>query len=242
MDLKESGILGPQVETHWYYTSKACALGRMLANLSFRRVLDIGAGSGYFSQYLLRNSAAESACCVDPNYAVERDERSNGKELLFRKSSGSVDADLVLLMDVLEHVADDHALLAEYVAKAPSGSLFFISVPAFAMLWSGHDVFLGHYRRYTLTQLETVVKKSGLQILQGNYYFLAVFPAAASLRLLQRLVGNGQPRHDQEGKSQLTRHGPLMNNFLRWLCRLELPVMRLNRLAGLSVFCLARKP
>jgi len=42
----------------------------------------------------------------------------------------------------------------------PSAGRFFISLPAFEFLWSGHDVFLEHYRRYTLRQVRDVVQRA----------------------------------------------------------------------------------
>ncbi len=237
MDLKESEILGDQVNSHWYYTAKAQALRCMLTQLMPRHLLDVGAGSGFFSRHLLASTAAESAVCIDPNYAGDSDECVDNKPLHFRTKLATIDADLVLLMDVLEHVDDDLGLLREYIDKVPSGAHFFISVPAFQFLWSGHDDFLEHKRRYTLVQVEALARSAGLTLVQSNYYFLAVFPIAACIRLLQRLIGTSQIK-----KSQLSRHHPLVNGILRALCWLEWPLLRSNRLAGLSVCCLAQKP
>jgi 2-polyprenyl-3-methyl-5-hydroxy-6-metoxy-1,4-benzoquinol methylase len=151
----------------------------------------------------------------------------------YRRAIDSVDADLVLLMDVLEHVDDDLGLLKSYVDKVPSGSRFLMTVPAFRFLWSGHDDFLEHKRRYTLGQFEALTEKAGLTVERGAYYFGAVFPMAVASRLIP---GSSTPR------SQLKKHHPLVNALLKTLCRLELPLMNLNRVAGLSVFVLARKP
>jgi hypothetical protein len=123
-----------------------------------------------------------------------------------------------------------------YVDKVPSGSRFLMTVPAFQFLWSGHDDFLEHKRRYTLAQFETLARAAGLTVQRGAYYFGAVFPIAAALRLLP------QGSQTQAPRSQLKRHHPLVNRTLKTLCRLELPLMGRNRLAGLSVFVLAQKP
>jgi hypothetical protein len=139
-------------------------------------------------------------------------------------------------MDVLEHVDDDVALLKEYMDKVPHGSRFLITVPAFQFLWSGHDDFLEHKRRYTLKQLEEIVRRAGLFVKYGAYNFGMVFPIAAILRLAQKASIN-----DKTARSQLTRHHPLVNKTLKSLCDAELPFMKFNRVAGLSVFCLAEK-
>ncbi len=55
---------------------------------------------------------------------------------------------LYLLMDVLEHVEDDRAFLADLIALARPGAHILITVPAGPQLWSRHDVTAGHLRRY----------------------------------------------------------------------------------------------
>ena len=236
MDLKETDILGSSIDQHWYYASKAAATTRMLGNTPVTRILDVGAGSGFFSHHLLRHSAAREAWCVDISYDQDSDATTAGKPVHYRRGIDSVDADLVLLMDVLEHVDDDVGLLKVYVDKVPSGSRFLMTVPAFQFLWSGHDDFLEHKRRYTLAQLETVARDAGLNVIQGTYYFGLVFPIAATLRLLPKGAQPSPPR------SQLKQHHPLVNTVLKTLCSVELPFMGANRLAGLTVFVLAQKP
>lgn len=238
MDLKESDILGTAIDEHWYYRSKMRAMARFLGSKSATCILDVGAGSGFFSRGLLAQSSAQQAYCVDISYPADSDSTEAGKPIYFRKSVDQVEADLVLLMDVLEHVDDDVGLLREYVAKVPRGARFLISVPAFEFLWSGHDVFLEHKRRYRLPQIEEVAERAGLSVKQGSYYFGAVFPIATTIRLASRALGQDQ----QQPRSQLTMHHPLVNATLAALSAIELPLMRHNRLAGLTAFCLAVKP
>ncbi|MDR6609513.1 methyltransferase domain-containing protein [Pseudomonas synxantha] len=236
MDLKETAILGDNIGEHWYYCSKAAATRRLLGDAPIKRILDVGAGSGFFTHHLLTHTEAREAWCVDISYIADSSATTAGKPVHYRRGIETVDADLVLLMDVLEHVDDDLGLLKAYVDTVPSGSRFLMTVPAFQFLWSGHDDFLEHKRRYTLAQFETLARNAGLTVQRGAYYFGAVFPIAAALRLLPHGRQGSAPR------SQLKRHHPLVNTVLKTLCKLELPLMGMNRLAGLSVFVLARKP
>ena len=234
MDLKETDILGDRIGAHWYYHAKARAMERMLGDAGARTILDVGAGSGFFSRYLLDRSARE-AWCVDISYDADADETVAGKPLHRRRSIDAVDADTVLLMDVLEHVDDDVGLLKAYVDKVPGGSRFLITVPAFEFLWSDHDVFLEHKRRYTLDGIEGVARRAGLDVERGAYYFGAIFPLAAAIRLSARGSRSTTPR------SQLKLHSPLVNATLKAACAMELPFVRANRVAGLSAFCVGRK-
>jgi SAM-dependent methyltransferase len=234
MDLKEEGILGADIGRHWYYRSKAAALRRMIGLLRPQRILDVGAGSGFFSRHLLRAAGAQSALCVDIGYAADHDDSEAGKPVLYRRDIGPTDCDLVLMMDVLEHVDDDRGLLRHYAAKVPSGAHFLVTVPAFRFLWSSHDVFLEHKRRYRLDEIEAAMRDAGLEVVRGAYYFGAVFPLAAGVRLAKR--------NASDPGSSLRKHGAFINTALSAICAAELPVFPINRLAGLSAFVLARKP
>ena len=233
MDLKEEDILGRDIAGHWYYRSKAAALRRAVAALQPRHLLDIGAGSGFFSRHLLAETAAESALCVDIGYPADRDDSAAGKPVRYRRDTGPTDCDLVLMMDVLEHVDDDRGLVRHYAGKVPSGAHFLVTVPAFSFLWSGHDVFLEHKRRYRLPEIEAVLRDAGLEIVRGAYYFGLVFPLAAAVRLADR--------NTTEPRSSLKKHGAVTNGLLTAICATELPLFPVNRLAGLSAFVLAKK-
>ena len=233
MDLKEEDILGSDIGRHWYYRAKAAALRAMVGGLRPQRLLDVGAGSGFFSRHLL-GRGAQSALCVDIGYERDRDESEAGKPVLYRRDCDQTDCDLVLMMDVLEHVDDDAGLVQHYAGKVPSGAHFLATVPAFRFLWSGHDVFLEHKRRYTLPELEKTMRDAGLIVVKGAYFFGFIFPLAAAVRLSTR--GDTQPR------SSLSIQGALTNGVLTAACAAELPLFPINRLAGLSAFVLARKP
>jgi len=238
MDLKEEEILGDQVDAHWYYKAKKAALLRDLRGRTPREILDIGAGSGFFSRALLKDTDAVRSTCVDIGYAEDRDELCFGKPIAFRRSIASSAADLVLAMDVIEHVADDAGLLRSYVEKVSSGARFIVSVPAFNFLWSAHDVFLEHHRRYTIGALAGAMRRSGLVVDWTHYYYAAVFPIAAAVRLLERARG----LKAVEPKIQLRRHGALVNGAFSALLTAERPLMRANKLFGLTAFAGGHKP
>jgi 2-polyprenyl-3-methyl-5-hydroxy-6-metoxy-1,4-benzoquinol methylase len=232
VDVREEETLGKVLETHWYYRAKGLALEAMLGARAFRTLLDIGAGSGIFSKRLLRRGV-EAAICVDPAYREEREEAVAGKPIRFVRQISGKKADLVLLMDVLEHVDDDVGLIQSALAGAVDRAHVLITVPAFQSLFSAHDAFLGHKRRYTLRQLERVVRAAGLEIISARYFFAFLLPLAVLLRLLRRR---------DEPKSDLKQHSSLVNCGAYWLHCLEMPMFRFNRVGGLSIFCLARRP
>ena len=164
MDVKElSQISGPP-EAHWYYAAKFDLLVATVRAFRAQRVVDVGAGSGVFARLLLERTDCQEATCVDPAYERDQDETVNGKILRFRRGYEGRDFDLILLMDVLEHVDDDVALLSNVAASVSPGTPIFITVPAFGFLWSAHDVFLDHRRRYTSRMLARTITGARLTV------------------------------------------------------------------------------
>jgi hypothetical protein len=239
MDLKEESILGARIRDHWYYVSKGRAMRQFLAGVKAPEVLDVGAGSGVFARQLLDAGLCESAVCVDPHYAEERTENHHGKSIRFVKSTDRHPHALVLMMDVLEHVADDCALLERYVVGMDTGDHIFITVPAFQFVWSGHDVFLEHYRRYTIGTLEALVRKSGLTPVRSRYFFGSLFPFVAASRLIKRMLWD---QGALQARSELRLYPSWVNRVLIAVHDVERGVFfGINKLFGLSAFCLCRK-
>ncbi len=235
MDLKETALLGNDAAGHWYYRAKAEALDRVLGSIPPASVLDVGAGIGFFARHLLERGAGQ-AICVDPGYARDHDETHAGRKLLFRRAPPATAIDIVLMMDVLEHVDDDHALITEYVARARPGARFVVTVPAFQWLWSQHDDFLEHRRRYTLPRIESVMRRAGLVIEGGRYLYGGLLPVAALTRLPERWRGvRGPPQ------SQMRPVGPWMNRVLLGVCRLEARLPG-NRWGGITAMAWGRVP
>ncbi len=239
MDIKEVSILGENAGRHWYYASKGRALLQLLKGLKVETVLDIGAGSGIFSRQLLDAGICRRAVCVDPAYRAEGVERHNDREIRFAPSPDQGPADIILMMDVLEHVDDDVALLRRSTARLRPHDQVVITVPAFQFLWSGHDEFLEHRRRYTRRQVEAVVRAAGLEPVKSGYFFGLLFPVAAIQRLFNKWRRKSTPG---PAKSALSTQGKAVNTILIAVHDLERRVMfPFNRLAGLTVFCLARR-
>jgi hypothetical protein len=115
----------------------------------------------------------------------------------------------------------------------------FITVPAFNFLWSGHDVYLEHKRRYTIKSVENAVRAAGMIPVKSRYFFGVLFPVVAVIRLFGRaLLKIGK----KEARSDLKPCPVLLNTFLVLLHDFErITLFRINKIFGLSVFCLCRK-
>lgn len=239
MDLKEERAIGGDPASHWYYISKGRAIRSLIGETHHARVLDVGAGSGVFSRQLTAVGLADRATCVDPNYTDAQTKSASTSRVSYVRQVRETDASLVLMIDVIEHVDDDVALVSDYARMAPDGATFVISVPAFNFLWSSHDDFLDHRRRYTLETLEKTVVAAGLKPLTLRYFFGALFPAVAALRLADRAM-----KGEKEASASALRAAPKwLNRSLVAIHDLERAALfPFNKVAGVTAFCLAEKP
>ena len=229
MDLRETGAV--DTEQHWYYQSKIVPFIKSFNRLSEspKLVLDVGAGSGFFGIELVRDRPEIKLICVDPNYS-DKEIRDDGR-ISFVRESHNVEADLYIFADVLEHVENDVELLTEYLVNANPGSTVLISVPAFNSLWSKHDEFLGHYRRYKLRDICAVAEAAGLTVLEKKYLFSSIFPITWMARKFQR---NSQPESDLRS----IKTAP--NWILKKMLRLEHQFTS-NRMFGVTAYVSAQK-
>lgn len=154
-----------------------------------QRVLDAGAGDAWFSNHLMEflpNTA--TITCWDLEYTSETMTSFSEhlpKSIRLTRDRPQQPHDLVLLLDVLEHVAEDRAFLSQLVAESlrPGGWLLF-TVPAWQRLFSRHDVWLHHHRRYAPAQAIAVLQASGLDVLaSGGLFHSLLLPRLAALAL-----------------------------------------------------------
>jgi hypothetical protein len=196
LDLIESGVRNPI--KHWYYAHKFWFIRNSNSwnNVNLKSLVDIGAGSALFSKELLRLNLVSEIVAVDVGYEVERETKGGISYCRTTQYSGFTH---FLLTDVLEHVEGDDDFLADIVSQADRDSAFIITVPALMSLWSGHDLYLRHFRRYTKKQLRHLVEQSGLTVISVRYTYSTVFPIAYIQR---KLAGNGsQNSHLKENSN-----------------------------------------
>lgn len=233
MDLKELEFIDPSL--HWYYQTKLAAVRRAVVAAGWHggSIIDVGAGSGFFAQQLIREFPSSTATCIDPNYDARQLGRREQLQFVRDVSPQQIqDASLLLFLDVLEHVEDDRRLLCSYTQHASPGALVAITVPAFMSMWSGHDVFLEHYRRYRLPQVVELAQNETLEVRASRYLYGSLFPAVWLQRKLRRNDGS---------KSEMRQPANFVNGALQHLFGTEHRVPW-NRLFGLTAMVIAEVP
>lgn len=199
MDLKELGFFDPK--KHWYYKHKAIMLKTFYKRFKKKTdtLIDIGAGSGFFCETFSNEFNFKKSICVDPFYSKDQVGTHDG--LKFQKLIPNFSGDLYLLIDVLEHVIEPELLLKQVKKYANQDSLFIMSVPAFHFLWSNHDVYLEHVKRYSLAEIENIIKDCGFKILYSRYIFAPIFPL---VYLKRKLLKSSHVRSDMRAFGKIT--------------------------------------
>jgi len=142
-------------------------------------------------------------------------------------------ADVVLMLDVLEHLDDDVAALVTAQRALGDDGVLVVTVPACQWLWTAHDVALGHRRRYTAAELRRAVERAGFSVTRVTYFNTVLFPIVALVRVWHRLRRHAE--HD------LRRPVASVNRVLASLFALERFLAPRVRLPfGSSLLLLAR--
>jgi SAM-dependent methyltransferase len=220
-----------EVETgHWWFAGKRILFKRLLRerlSASGLRILDIGCGTGAvavdFSRY-------GWVCAADRSIDALAFVRSRGATTVAASDAAilpfrSQSFDLVLAFDIIEHVDDDAAMVAELARVLKPGGAVAIHVPAWPSLWSRHDEVLEHRRRYTRRSLASLLERSPLSIEYLGWSSATIFLPAVAMRWARRLVparnGSDLPAAgDDETADIFSLPGPL-NAALRSVYRAE---------------------
>ena len=82
----------------------------------------------------------------------------------------------------LEHIQNNYSALKEWKHTLKPNGLLLIYVPAFQHLWSSHDIFLGHYKKYNKKDLNVRAKSMELRTVKIHYIISYIYPAIYLLR------------------------------------------------------------
>jgi SAM-dependent methyltransferase len=201
-----------------------------------RRLAELGCGSGGMLEALDRFGTAVG---VETDPALLARARERGLDVRPGALPDHIPLepeawDAVCLFDVLEHVDDEAGALAACRRLLAPGGRLFVTVPAYAWLWSRHDELLGHRRRYTAGRLRRAAGAAGLAPERLTYFNTLLAPPIMAVRLARAALR--RPGHD------LARPGPLVNRGLAACFAAEARLLRwVSPPFGISILLVARR-
>lgn len=221
-------------------------------------ILDIGCGDVFFISKMADIYPKAHFYAIDIAFTDEiialLKETVKGKNIYLFKTLDDAnlhlkkDADLVLLLDVVEHIEDDKGFLSSlYNNKAiTANTLIMITVPAYQNLFCSHDHFLGHYRRYTNTSLYQTIQSSGFDKVKIGYFFFSLIPPRILQVLKEKII---KPNLNTETTGLVEwNKGSGITNFIKGVLLFDFKIYKFIKsitglsLPGLSNYIICKKP
>ncbi len=129
---------------------------------------DIGSGDKFFISKL-KNLTDKNIYAIDTAYD---DGRIEGDGLVSLNNISLLEdnsIDFFIAMDVLEHIEDDKKFLSIVHKKLKNNGQILITVPAIQSIFSSHDIYLKHFRRYDKNKLR--IKLNNDFVIEKSFYF-----------------------------------------------------------------------
>ncbi len=217
-------------------------------------VLDIGCGDAFFLDTLSKMIPNIKAYAIDTAFTDESikyfEEKYSNSSIKFYQNIDdanldNIEADIVLLLDVIEHIEDDVAFLKYLKSKSfiKTNTNFIITIPAFQSLFCSHDHWLGHYRRYNTKMLRNHLQEAGYATKKDGYFFFSlIFPRWLKVQK-EKLI---KPNLDQVSGIGDWQGGKFSTNLIARFLYLDYSVSKIKRkfgikLPGLSTYSICRK-
>lgn len=226
-------------DSYWWFVGRHHLVETVLDQYARGRknlqILDIGCGTGAMSVKLTQWGKVISAdfSPLALSYCRKRNITCLCAADACRLPFASQSFDLIVALDILEHISNDSTALQEFRRILRPGGKLIATVPAYRSLWSAHDVALMHFRRYTARELRERVSEVGLRVRRLSYTMTILFPI---VWLVRRMTRTSDP------KASLVPVPKIVNKLLTELMALENHVVRYVSLPiGVTVLCVAER-
>lgn len=245
---RETYEVEAQVERdHWWFRGRRRILTRLLRDLSpalppHARALDVGCGTGANGPVLAQRGLFAVGLDASPVPLGLAGTGDRGHAARVRGDAAQLpilDAslDLVVALDVLEHLPDDSGAAREIFRVLRPGGVLIAFVPALRLLWGFQDEVAHHLRRYGKRDFADLIAQAGFHIDRVTFFNSLLFPPILLARLAMRVY---PPQH-LASENQIG--GTLTNTLLCGIFALEAPLVALFDLpVGVSLACVAHRP
>jgi SAM-dependent methyltransferase len=173
--------------------------------------LEIGCGTGFVLRAISRampqlRLAGSELFTAGLQHAAVRIPDAELMQMDARRIPFDEEFDAIGAFDVLEHVDEDHAVLAECRRALNPGGALFVTVPQHPWMWSSADDYAHHVRRYTRRQLVAGLNAAGLEPVRVTSFVTLLLPLMALSRVAERRARRPyDPIAEHERSSRLRR-------------------------------------
>lgn len=208
---------------------------------------DIGGGNGFVSKRLQDDGI--DVVLVEPGKAGALNGNKRGiKHVVCSTLEDAAfvpeKIESVGLFDVVEHIENDHEFLNNINKYMKANGLIYITVPAYNGLWSNEDDDAGHFRRYTNSTLNALLKSTGFSVMYSTYLFSILPLPIFLLRSLPSKLGlnKGSNNLEKHQKEHTAKRG-ILNKVIQKLWNWELSKVKKGKKIpfGSSCFVIAKK-
>lgn len=227
----------------WWYAGRRRIIFDFINRIipsTAQRALDIGCGSG-LNASLLPAHIKEVVGIEVADQAIEAAAHTNPRLKIIKGAWPEVSVpgvfDLVICLDVLEHIKDDGMALRAIESLLAPGGIAILTVPAFPFLWSDHDTVAHHFRRYTQSHLRARIQNdTRLEILRLSYFNFFLFFPIVLFRALKKILPL------RSGTSDIFSVPKPINTLLTLLFGAERFLLRITNIpVGVSLLCILKK-
>lgn len=148
--------------------------------------------------------------------------------------------DLVLALDIIEHIENDWKALNEICRSVRPGGGVIITVPQHPWLWTIQDEKAFHKRRYTRSELVEKMEAQGLRVAYVTSFITLLLPAMVLSRLYGRYLTWDTDVCDHA--RELKIH-PMLNDIMQSVCSVEEVILEtgMSLPVGGSLLCVGIK-
>ncbi len=228
---------------YWWFVSRRELVDALIACLALPPapiIVDVGCGTGATAD-LLQKYGMVVGVDISPLALAWCRQRGLNNLLLSAAETlpiASESVNVIVATDILEHLDDDVAVLREFYRVLKPGGYVVVTVPAYSILWSEHDLALMHRRRYVARVLGRRSRLAGFHVVRLTYALFFLFPLALVMRLLKR-----KPPPGKEPEAQLPPIPSWLNQMLIRFQRFETRLLKRCTFPwGVSVVAVLQKP
>ncbi len=232
---------------HWWFVARRkitfSMIGKFFPDGERLTILDVGCGTGSTLKeleklgYAIGVDISKEAVKFCKLRGCKNVYKVDQKEGLFFEDNTF---DLITALDIIEHIDDERAALAEYYRIIRKGGILLITVPAYDFLWGPHDEVNEHKRRYVARELRNKVEKVGFTVKKMTYFDTFLFPFFVLVRTghrVSKMINSSYKPH-----SDLKMRPLVINYLLKTIFSLEDQFLKeLNFSYGASLLCVAKK-